>query len=559
VQSCIFNGNASSGGSGSGVAGVADNNSTLCTLEVQYCTFYNNPAPVLNKMASSTGNMSWGPSDCIVWQGSGYYSSPVSVGGVTFTNSDLDMATPGGGNTNNDPEFVDAAGGDFHLQPCSPDIDAGGYDNPDPATDFDGNPRMQNNSVDYGAYESSKTLSVANSATPATYCQYVTAVALTATGTSVLWYTAATGGVGSAVAPVPSTVAAGSTKYWVTQTAAGACESIRTPVTVTVSASPAAPVAASVGYCENAAAVALTASGTGLLWYTGSTGGVGSAVAPVPPTTANGVTTWYVSQTSGCESPRTEVDVVVAAPPAAPLVGSASVSYCENVAAVALTATGTDLLWYNTAVGGVGVSAAPVPSTVASGTTSWYVSQTSGCESPRTEVDVVVDALPMLEIAPVATNLCAGSSITLGASGASTYEWSPATGLSDPSIGDPTAVLQENIQYTITGTDVNGCVATAQVSLEVGGDCLGYYIPSAFSPNGDGNNDLFRVRTSDVTRSFRMLVFNRFGGKVFESENIGAGWNGAIGGSSVSTGTYVYLIAITTSAGGLLRREGPLN
>jgi gliding motility-associated-like protein len=160
------------------------------------------------------------------------------------------------------------------------------------------------------------------------------------------------------------------------------------------------------------------------------------------------------------------------------------VSYCEGVTAAALMATGTDLLWYTAATGGVGVSAAPVPSTAAVGMQSWYVSQTSGCESPRVEIDVVVT---------------------------------------------------------------------------VGSDCqVGYYVPNAFSPNGDGNNDIFRVRTGDSPKSFRMLVFNRFGGKVFESSTISEGWNGMVGGSPLSTGTYVYVIAITTSAGGVIEKKGTL-
>jgi gliding motility-associated-like protein len=109
------------------------------------------------------------------------------------------------------------------------------------------------------------------------------------------------------------------------------------------------------------------------------------------------------------------------------------------------------------------------------------------------------------------------------------------------------------------GTDANGCVAMAQVTLTVGSDCqLGYYVPNAFSPNYDGNNDVFRVLTSDSPKSFRMLVFNRFGGKVFESSAISDGWNGMVGGSPFPTGTYVYVIAITTSAGAVIDRKGTL-
>jgi gliding motility-associated-like protein len=84
----------------------------------------------------------------------------------------------------------------------------------------------------------------------------------------------------------------------------------------------------------------------------------------------------------------------------------------------------------------------------------------------------------------------------------------------------------------------------------------GYYIPSAFSPNGDGANDIFRVKTGDIPRSFNMIVFNRYGAKVFESADISAGWNGTIGSNQAPAGAYVYTVALITSTGGVIKREG---
>ena len=78
-------------------------------------------------------------------------------------------------------------------------------------------------------------------------------------------------------------LAAGTTSYWVSQTVGG-CESPRTQIDVTVTASPAAPTAADPTYCQGATASALTATGTNLLWYTTATGGTGSATAPTPST-----------------------------------------------------------------------------------------------------------------------------------------------------------------------------------------------------------------------------------------------------------------------------------
>ncbi|TAF47197.1 MAG: T9SS C-terminal target domain-containing protein [Sphingobacteriales bacterium] len=87
-------------------------------------------------------------------------------------------------------------------------------------------------------------------------------------------------------------------------------------------------------------------------------------------------------------SNRVAVGLTLTAP-AAPT-ATPQVAYLLNATPVALTATGTSLLWYTTAVGGSGSSTPPTPSTNSLGTTSYWVSQSNTCESPRTKIDVVV-------------------------------------------------------------------------------------------------------------------------------------------------------------------------
>ena len=83
------------------------------------------------------------------------------------------------------------------------------------------------------------------------------------------------------------------------------------------------------------------------------------------------------------------ITYTVCTPPAAPTVTS-PVNYCLNETAIPLTATGSNLLWYTLPSGGTGSSSAPTPSTATAGTTSYYVSQTIGCEVPRATIDVIV-------------------------------------------------------------------------------------------------------------------------------------------------------------------------
>uniref|UniRef100_UPI002632D679 glycoside hydrolase family 11 protein n=1 Tax=uncultured Cytophaga sp. TaxID=160238 RepID=UPI002632D679 len=302
------------------------------------------------------------------------------------------------------------------------------------------------------------------------YCQNATATALTASGTSLLWYTASTGGTGSSTAPVPATNATGTKNYFVSQNSNG-CESNRAQIAVTVSAAPATPtVTATVSYCQNATATALTASGTGLLWYTSSTGGIGSSTAPVPATSATGIKNYFVSQsTTGCESNRAQISVTVTAAPSTPTV-TATVSYCQNATPTALTASGTDLLWYTASTGGTGSSTAPVPATSATGTKNYFVSQsTTGCESNRAQISVTVNAAPAMPTVTASVSYCQNATATaLTASGTSLLWYTASTGGTGSSTAPVPATSAIGIKNYFVSQSTTGCESNrAQIAVTV--------------------------------------------------------------------------------------------
>ena len=148
-----------------------------------------------------------------------------------------------------------------------------------------------------------------------TYCQYASTVPLTATGSNLLWYNSATGGVGSRVAPVPSSTTAGTFTWYVTQSINN-CESARYPINVIINPLPPPPTISDMpgAYCPGSAWNTFTyASGTGsVLWYTAQTGGTGTSVTPVVNTSISGIDTFWASQTIlGCEGPRALVTILV--------------------------------------------------------------------------------------------------------------------------------------------------------------------------------------------------------------------------------------------------------
>jgi nitrous oxide reductase accessory protein NosL len=292
---------------------------------------------------------------------------------------------------------------------------------------------------------------------PITYCQNAPATPLSATGSNLLWYTAASGGTGSAIAPTPSTATVGSTIYYVSQTIT--CEGPRLPITVNILASTPAPTVTSpVNYCQNTPASALTATGTNLKWYTTSTGGTGSSVAPTPSTTTLGSITYYVSQTLGScgEGPRAGIIVNVNTVPGLPTISS-PVNYCQNATSVALSATGTNLLWYTSSTGGTGTATAPTPSTSTIGSTIFYVSQTNnGCESQRASITVNISAVPAVPVVSSPVTFCQNTPASvLTATGSNLLWYTVATGGTGSSVAPtPPTTAVGSTNYYVSQTVV---------------------------------------------------------------------------------------------------------
>jgi hypothetical protein len=142
-----------------------------------------------------------------------------------------------------------------------------------------------------------------------------------------------------------------------------------------------------------------------------------------------GTTSYFVTQTvNGCESPKAKIDVIVNPEPAAPAVVS-TISYCLGATATALTATGSNLLWYSSA-NGTGTAAAPTPSTGTVGNTYYYVSQTvNGCESPKAQITVAVSTAGNAPQVTTPVVYCQGATATaLSATGANLKWYATATG-----------------------------------------------------------------------------------------------------------------------------------
>ena len=285
-------------------------------------------------------------------------------------------------------------------------------------------------------------------------------VTLTATGASTYVWSPATGLSSTTGATVTANPAA-TTTYTVTGTSAANCASTAT-VTVNVGVNPTVTVTPSQSICAGASVV-LTAAGANSYSWTPSTG-LSCNNCSNPIATPGTTTTYTVTGTAlnGCTGTATSTITVNPIPNVS---AGSNVAICAG-AATTLTASGATTYVWSPATGlssttGTSVTANPAA------TTTYTVTGTSanGCTN-TSNVVVTVNPLPVVSAGPN-VGICAGAATTLTASGAASYVWSPATGLSATTGTSVTANPTATTTYTVTGTNANGCSNTATVTVTV--------------------------------------------------------------------------------------------
>ena len=178
------------------------------------------------------------------------------------------------------------------------------------------------------------------------------------------------------------------------------------------------------------------------------------------------------------------------------------------------------------------------------------------CEASDTlQVSVTIEPIPNAYAGPD-VSVIAGESYSINADASGNFSWSPPEGLSCTDCEDPVATPLENTTYTLVAINEFGCRAEDSMVITVSCSDNILYIPNVFSPNGNGKNDVFKVRSSGIRELNFLRVYDRWGELVFESADQNIGWDGTFKGVDLPPAVYVFYLKAVCGEGFIIERHG---
>jgi len=157
---------------------------------------------------------------------------------------------------------------------------------------------------------------------------------------------------------------------------------------------------------------------------------------------------------------------------------------------------------------------------------------------------------------PTSQTIDAGQSVQLFVNGgANHFQWTPANWLSDPSVSNPVASPRISTTYVVTASNDAGCIDIDSVFIKVN-PIDGIYVPTAFTPNRDGKNDVLRPMIGINLTLLEFTIYNRWGQKVVETSQNEKGWDGIYAGQAQGSGGYVWMISVKDQLGKIIEKKG---
>lgn len=329
----------------------------------------------------------------------------------------------------------------------------------------------------------------------------------------------------------------------------GACFTESLPVVIQVKPAPASAITPStdISFCSGSQAQLVhgpVVAGETYAWYKN---GSALAGATTNSLTVNSLGNYYiqVTGTNGCVSKSVTRVVTVLPLPVVTLTPARTVTLCDGgtLTIRAQSDPQYSYQWFN---GSTALTNETNAQLTVSGSGHYAVhirNNTTTCENNSDTTFVTIIPPPRI-FAGNDTIIATGQTIGLHAYelsslGIDHYIWSPSDGLSNPNVANPSFNWNHTQEYVVTGVHPSGCKAYDTVLIKVfKGPAI--YIPSAFSPNGDGLNDFLHIIAVGLKSFHSLRVYNRYGQTLFYTTNLNATWDGKFKGEPMPPGTYVW-------------------
>jgi gliding motility-associated-like protein len=234
---------------------------------------------------------------------------------------------------------------------------------------------------------------------------------------------------------------------------------------------------------------------------------------------------------------------------------SADTAICTGSMVQLFASGGSSYEWHPAS----GLNNVSIPDPVASpeSTTTYSVFISDGfCYTDTLQVTVTTEPLPSVNAGEDALVINGSSYSMTAMASEGIYQWLPVEGLSCSDCLNPVASPAQTTTYTLTVTSSPGCSASDEVTLTLNCGTEVIFVPSAFTPNKNGQNDVLYLRTIGSVNLNFFRVYDRWGKVIFETGDPANGWDGTYKGKAMMPGVYLFEWEAMCSGGDLLKKQG---
>jgi gliding motility-associated-like protein len=193
---------------------------------------------------------------------------------------------------------------------------------------------------------------------------------------------------------------------------------------------------------------------------------------------------------------------------------------------------------------------------LAAGTYTVTVTDAQNCSATETYIVDVQGTIPV-SVSPSSATIFEGESVVLTASGGISYTWTPSNGLSCDDCAETTASPSSSTIFTVTATDASGCQGEADVLITVIPICGEVFVPTVLSPNGAQQDDnRMACVYGNCIQTMTYSIYNRWGEKVFETQDPSNCWDGTYKGQPMNPGVFAYKLQATLITGQDIEQSG---